>query len=212
LRRTGALLGAIALLTGACATEAQRQPQPQQAPPPDVPASLTERSSFTGLTLPPEFDLAGAQGFRTAFSSVGTDGAVRDSWELLGDRLATPWRDDAGVEYITVVDLDGTPVWHTRLPELLEPAGQRPLQPILERVHTADGPDWLVATNTGAEQPAGPRATRVLTLDADTGELGLDFTLPGNRVAVTAGAGYLSASVWDEEYVTFHTLLVDLQS
>jgi hypothetical protein len=61
--------------------------------------------------------------------------------------------------------------------------------------------------------PAGwSLITRVLTLNADTGDLGLDFMLPTNRVGVQAGDGYLSAAVWDEEYVKYYTLLIDLET
>lgn len=52
---------------------------------------------------------------RTADAGVGTDGSRRDSWELMGERLATLWRDDAGVEFVTTLDLNGTSVWHTRI-------------------------------------------------------------------------------------------------
>jgi hypothetical protein len=209
VRRTVGLLGAFVLLGSACGSGEQK---PQAVTPPDVPAALTDQQAFTGITLPPEFDLASTQGFRTAYAGAGTDGARRDSWELLGDRVATLWRDDAGAEYVTAVELDGTPAWHRRIPELLEPAGERPLQPSLERILTPKGPDWLVVTNVGSARPGGPVDTRVLTLNADTGELGLDFTLPADRVGVETGAGHLSATVWDEQYEGYYTLLVDLET
>jgi hypothetical protein len=177
-----------------------------------VPAALTDQPTPSGITLPPEFDLAGARGFRTVTAGGATDGASRDSWELLDDRLATLWRDKAGAEYVTAVELDGTPVWHTRLPELPEPAGERPVQPILERVHTAEGPDWLVVTSIGVQQPGGPITARVLTLNADSGDIGLDVTLPTGRVSVDTSLGHLSVVIFDEENAADHRLLIDLQT
>lgn len=200
------------LLTSACGGDGHTDAEAAQtATPPQVPSALTDQLS-PGITLPPEFDLANARAFRTVNAGVGTDGARRDSWDLSGDRLATLWRDDVGVEYVTVLDLDGTPVWHTRLPELLEPAGERPLRPSLGRLRTTEGSDWLVVTNVGSAQPGGPIATRVLTVNADTGELGLDFTLPTDRAGVNAEVDSLSVAIWDDEYLTFHTLRVDLQT
>jgi hypothetical protein len=211
-KRVTGLLGSVMLLTSACGSDGPSSDSgaSREATPPEVPAALTDQSSFTGITLPPEFDLANARGFRTADAGAGTDGSRRDSWELADDRLTTLWRDDAGVEYVTTVDLDGTPMWHTQLPQLLDPAGDRPLQPILERIPTAEGPDWLVVTNIGSQQSTGPITTRVLTLNADTGEVALDFTLPTYRVSVVPGVDSLSVAIWDEEYLTFYTLLVDL--
>ncbi len=212
MRRTLGALGAVVLALGACGNGGQR-PQTEQEPsavaPPDVPAALTDQPPPTGVVLPPEFDLTGARGLRTVHAGAGTDGAHHDSWELLGDRLATLWRDDTGTEYVTVVDLDGTPVWHTELPQLPEPGGERPVQPILQRLRTAEGSDWLVVTGIGIPQPTGPAATRVLTLDADTGRVGLDLTLPTDRVGVDTSAGHLSATVWDEDYLSYHTLPFD---
>jgi hypothetical protein len=210
-RRIVGLLGAVALLVSACGGP-ERPRSAAEAEPPEVPPSLTDQQAFTGITLPEEFDLDSAKGFRTVHGGADVAGARHDSWDLMGDRLATLWRDDAGAEYVTVVELDGTPVWHTQLPELLDPAGERPLEPILERVVTLEGPDWLVVTNIGSDQPAGPVVARVLTLNADTGESVLDVTLPSDRVAVDPGVDHLSASLWSDENVMLYTLLLDLQT
>ncbi len=212
VKRTLSALGAVVLAVSACESGGQ-PPRPASEPPPvappDVPAALTDQPPPTGVVLPPEFDLAEAQGLRTVHAGTGTDGAPRDSWELLGDRLATLWRDDSGTEYVTLVDLDGTPLWHTELPQLPEPAGDRPVQPNLQRLRPAEGGDWLVVTGIGNPQPAGPAVTRVLNIDADTGSIGLDVTLPTDRVAVGTNAGHLSATMWNEDYTSYHTLLLD---
>ncbi len=97
-------------------------------------------------------------------------------------------------------------MWHTRLPE---PAGERPLQPILKRLYTAEGPDWLLAVSIGSEQTSGPLATRVLTLNADSSNIGLDFTFPTDRVAEKNTLGHLSITAYDEGYATAYTVLID---
>ena len=215
-RIVGLLAGGL-LLTSAC-SQAGRGPvaQPDATPPVplpvEMPSGLLVPRAADGVVLPPEFDLSAAHGFRTVAAGVGTDGASRDSWQLFGDRLATLWRDDAGAEYLTALTLGGEPVWHIELSGLLDPAGERPVQPILERLRTADGTDWLVVTNPGSTQPGGPLATRVLTVDAGTGALGADWTFSSDRIGVGVGAGHLSVVAYDETYEDYFTLLLDPRS
>ncbi|MGX5657155.1 hypothetical protein ACWKWC_20440 [Geodermatophilus nigrescens] len=213
MRRIVGMLAGCVLLTGACGQSGQTAPALQDAPPAtsaplEMPAGLLEPRARANAVLPPEFESAAAVGLRTVSAGVGTDGAARDSWELYGDRLATLWRDDAGAEHLTAVTLDGEPVWHTELPGLLDPAEERPVQPVLQRLRTADG-DWLVISNPGTQQPGAPPATRVLTVAAGTGAPGADLTLPSDRIAVGVSGGHLTATVYDDTYQNYSTLLID---
>ncbi|WP_409333286.1 hypothetical protein [Trujillonella humicola] len=86
VKRGLGLVAAIMVLTSACggdghASDAQAS---SAEPPPAVPGALTDHQSFTGITLPPEFDLADARGFRTVDAGAGTDGTRRDSWDVSG--------------------------------------------------------------------------------------------------------------------------------
>lgn len=204
-----AVAAAGSLALAACAGPAQvldrsaARPSAKVADPPAV--LLTHVPP--GLVVPGGFDRAGGFALHTVVSGSGTDGAVRDSWELLPQGVATYGTDTTGHPVVELASFTGRSRWHHEIAHPLTHDGQPALTPTLLSV-TQRGTTWVVLVERGAEPDGAPNIMRLTTWNAATGQPGATARQPGADHGLTTRGGNVAISVGNPDG-EWDTVLMD---